>query len=166
MARSRVDAARLPLRSGGMISIRGLRGGAGVLAAVALGRLLVAVAIVAGVLGMHALSPAPAPTTSRGHGHHAVSGPAHHGGPAALSHAGLSHAGDAVPYQDHGGRHPGQVCQSGAVPSGAVPAPSAPGVVEPVVGSWWSGTATAAGDAGPGTGRGPPSLHELSISRT
>lgn len=68
---------------------------------------------------------------------------------------------------DHGRqRHPGQVCQSGALPAGIVlPAPPITGLI---VGSQAEVPAlvtTVAPTAAAGSGCGPPALTELSIWR-
>jgi hypothetical protein len=116
---------------------------------------LLVIAVLVGLVWMHAL----------GGGHAAAGAMAGHGAAATAS------ADDAC--GDHGGSspcpdHPGPVCQAGAVTGGIVLAPAAatgtiaPSRPEPVRVS----TATVAGDAGSGTGCGPPSLNMLSISRT
>ncbi|HEX6074813.1 MAG TPA: DUF6153 family protein [Micromonosporaceae bacterium] len=124
------------------------------------GRLALIVAILLGVLGMHAIT-SPVAVHSGGFGHGpAVAGQADHPGCERSAHPG------EVPCPDDGTGHPGAVCQAGAVTfASALPAPSDPGTpVTPVSSSPL--TATASEDAAHGTGCGPPSLTGLSISRT
>lgn len=118
-------------------------------------------ALVAGVLGMHALSPSGMPATGRHDMVMAVESPGHH---PTLAHAAgrdcrhLSDAGDGGTVMDHAGG----TCAAGGtstsyVPPAPTPAPTAH--VEPA--------ATACGGPAAGTadGRAPPDLSELQLLR-
>ncbi len=121
----------------------------------------------AGVIAMHGVDPvAAARATGSIAAHHAVGGrPAiehsHHNTDSKCHHSDSTH--EHCPHDSHQ-RH-GQVCQSGALTSA---------VALPALTSTFNGPAreprlsvtTAADDAGLGSGCGPPSLIELSISRT
>jgi hypothetical protein len=119
------------------------------------GVLVLVVALLFGVLGMHGLA-----SPASGHG----SRPEVTAGHSDCDRA--AHSGETPCPEDDTG-HPGPICQAGAVmfalampvPPGtvtSVPAPVAPSRL----------TATAAEEAAHGTGCGPPLLSELSISRT
>ena len=124
------------------------------------------VAIILGVLGMHALAPS-APLESHGvSGHEAasghvavVTGPSDHPDCERASHP------DQMPCPDDTDGHPGPMCQAGAVAFALMlPVPFGAGM--PVVAMTPRLTATVVEDAAHGTGCGPPSLTKLSISRT
>lgn len=127
-------------------------------------RPVLVLAILLGVLGMHALaSPASV------HGHSAGS---HHGaagswlvGPPVDVHAGHGYPDPcALPCPDDTG-HPGAVCEAAGVASAPILPLLAPtGTAVPSRQSRL--TVTAAEDAAHGSGCGPPSLTALSISRT
>ncbi|MEV4754770.1 DUF6153 family protein [Micromonospora sp. NPDC049559] len=113
-----------------------------------------------GLVVMHQLAGAP-----NVHAHHGAAPVA----PVARAHASADGAGCArgdggCPEHRHG--HPGQVCQ-GLVPHTATPLapplPATPRIAAPAV---LLGPDTAAYDAADGSGCGPPSLTQLSISRT
>lgn len=129
-------------------------------------RLVLVVAILLGVLGMHALA---FPASVHGHpvgSHHGVAGFWHTGsGPVGAEHAGHgSSVPCAVPCPDDTG-HRGAVCEAAAVASAPTLPPLAPtGTAVPSRQSRL--TVTAAEDAAHGSGCGPPSLTALSISRT
>jgi hypothetical protein len=105
---------------------------------------------------------------------HALTAGQHRGAPSVVGYAESVAAVDACAGHGrpsecppHQPEHPGPVCQAAAVPGVAVVAVPAPAVaagrvsdLRPVPVS----AATAAGDAGAGTGCGPPSLTMLSIS--
>jgi len=124
-------------------------------------RLVLVLAVLLGVLGMHALAP-----PASAHQHPAGS---HHGvwliSPPVAAHAGHgSPEPCAVPCPDDTG-HPGAVCEAAAVASAPTLPPLAPtGMAVPFRQSRL--TVTAAEDAAHGSGCGPPSLTALSISRT
>lgn len=116
------------------------------------------IALIAGLVWMHALSA----------GHQSDTVPA----------AGQVHSSAAADPCMNGDRHtecpvhlpehPGPICQSGALPAGAaaVTAASTAGVRIEVIVPGPVSAVTAALDRGAGSGRGPPSLTMLSISRT
>ena len=116
---------------------------------------LLAVLLALGVVGMHGLSAANAtPAMTMGHpvqqAQHAqhLSGCEHHDD-------GPSHA------------HPGPVCRSAAVPTApTIGLTMATAVLTVVAAPARVSPATVAEQAARGNGRGPPSLDELSISRT
>jgi hypothetical protein len=120
-------------------------------------------AVLAGLLWMHALTVGHHDFAAPRGGHPAGAPDAHHG----VAGANLCGHHDGVP---HGPArplgHPAQVCQSAAVAAGF--APTVPdacawfGPAPVAVPARWS----PAADAGAGTGCGPPSLTMLSISRT
>ncbi|WP_130345903.1 DUF6153 family protein [Herbihabitans rhizosphaerae] len=107
-------------------------------------------AVIAGIIGMHGLSP----------GLPALPAPAHHGSAPSVTHSGECDSGDCGGHSTHLGPE----CQSGALNHTAPvvldlaldSAVCAPRHVRP---------ATAAVDAARGSGRGPPSLSQLSILR-
>jgi hypothetical protein len=115
------------------------------------------VAIVLGVLGMHALTPS-APLESHGvSGHEAV----------VTDHPDCNRASrpDQTPCPDDTDGHPGPMCQAGAVAFALIlPVPFGAGM--PVAATTPRLTATVVEDAAHGAGCGPPSLTKLSISRT
>ncbi len=129
-------------------------------------RLVLVLAILLGVLGMHALA---SPASVLGHpagSDHGAAGSWH----TASWPVGAQHAGHgsfdtcAVPCPDDA-RHPGAVCEAAAVASAPTLPPLAPtGTAVPSRQSRL--TVTAAEDAAHGSGCGPPSLTALSISRT
>jgi hypothetical protein len=114
---------------------------------------LLAVLLAVGIVGMHGVSAADAtPATILGQ----------HGSPAPHS----QHAGECD--QDGPSHvHPGPVCKSAAVPTApTVGLAAATAVLTPAPKPARVSPATVAEQAARGNGRGPPSLDELSISRT
>ncbi len=148
-----------------------------------LARLLLLMAVVAGLVGMHSLGSPSLAAASPGHTtaiHSAqAAAAAHHGvhtqGHTQAAEQPVGHSDcPKDDHADHGGPcpnghgHPGAMCQSGA--------PTAPGALSvPALIATISSTlserlvvspTTAAAEAAAGSGCGPPSLSALSISRT
>jgi len=117
------------------------------------------VALLAGLLGMHALSPLPA-----------GGGPT----PTAVWHVEqhAQHSGhgdpDGQPLPGGHRQHSGPVCQAGAVGTSGVAGTAvlAVAVVQTPAGQPAALPLTAAAEAAGGSGCGPPSLMALSVSRT
>jgi len=120
-----------------------------------------ALALVAGVLGMHALSPAGMPAAGRHDVMMSAEAPGHHLAPVHVAGADcrhLSDAGDSGMAMDHAGG----TCAAGGTSTAYVPPALMPGVtarVEPA--------ATVGGGPAPGPvdGRAPPDLSELQLLR-
>ncbi|WP_338118081.1 DUF6153 family protein [Streptomyces coryli] len=126
---------------------------------------LLVLAVLVGLVGMHALAPGDAVAAERGPGAHAMSGHAAgghvstgHDDAAAVLAAACSHDEPA----GHGGQHADGTCASAGVAGAPVLAPPL-GVAEPAA----DGAAVLAVRNGPGSAaeRAPPSLAELQLLR-
>ncbi|HWG98965.1 MAG TPA: DUF6153 family protein [Pilimelia sp.] len=130
--------------------------------------LIIIMAVVGGLVWMHALSDGHGDAGNGGVRHGSADTPrTAHASVLAAGPGGEDHRDTSPCPADRSG-HPGPMCQSGAVPAGIAPAPpNAPAVaLPPPTRSTPSLARTTAADAGAGTGCGPPSLTLLSISRT
>ncbi|MFI0964576.1 DUF6153 family protein [Streptomyces sp. NPDC021080] len=118
-------------------------------------------AVVAGVLGMHALSPAGMPAAGRHDVMMSAGSPGHRPAPVHVAGAGCRHLSDA----GGGGMvmdHSGGTCAAGGTSTAYVPPALMSGVaarVEPA--------AAVSGGSAPGSvdGRAPPDLSELQLLR-
>ncbi|WP_407285408.1 DUF6153 family protein [Streptomyces sp. BP-8] len=123
-------------------------------------RVLLVLAVLAGVLAMHGLAPAVPPASA-----HAAPA-AHHAAPAALpAHTEAAGCGDC-PHAHHGGagghaQHADGTCAAGGTSAAPVlPAPAPAGTATCV-----SAAAPVAAPAASLGGRAPPSLSELQLLR-
>lgn len=116
--------------------------------------MLLVMAVLAGVLGMHGLAPGPAAAPQRGNGHTMVM--AHSGEAARMSDA-CAHPDGST---DHLAHADATCAAAGTVSAYAPPALSAalPGAPAPVAGA--TGVPASAG-----SGRAPPDLSELQLLR-
>ncbi|KAB1988875.1 DUF6153 family protein [Streptomyces triticiradicis] len=120
-----------------------------------------ALALIAGVLGMHALSPAGMPAAGRHDMIVSAESPGHHPAPVHVAGADCRHLSDA----DDGGMamdHAGGTCAAGGTSTAYVPPALTPGPAVRVE----SVAAVGGGPAaGPVDGRAPPDLSELQLLR-
>ncbi|MFF3889731.1 DUF6153 family protein [Streptomyces sp. NPDC001914] len=117
-------------------------------------------AVVAGVLGMHALSPAGMPAAGRHDVMMAAESPGHRPEPDHLAGADcrhLSDAGDGGMVMDH----TGGTCAAGGTSTAYVPPALTPGVAARAE----SAAAVGGPAPGPVDGRAPPDLSELQLLR-
>ncbi|MFE1287389.1 DUF6153 family protein [Streptomyces sp. NPDC058751] len=118
-------------------------------------------ALVAGVLGMHALSPAGMPAAGRHDVMMSAESPGHRPAPVHVAGADCRHLSDA----HDGGMtmdHAGGTCAAGGTSTAYVPPALTPGLAVRV------GSVAAVGGgpaAGPVDGRAPPDLSELQLLR-
>ncbi|MEU6270996.1 DUF6153 family protein [Streptomyces populi] len=118
-------------------------------------------AVVAGVLGMHALSPAGMPAAGRHDVMMSAESPGRHPVPAHVAGADcrhLSDAGDGGMAMDHAGG----TCAAGGTSTAYVPPALMPGLA---VGAEPAAAVAGGPAAGPAADRAPPDLSELQLLR-
>ncbi|MGV9253545.1 DUF6153 family protein [Streptomyces sp. NPDC003697] len=124
-------------------------------------RLLLVLAVVAGVLAMHALSPSGSPSAGQHVMMAALDGAEHHAVPAHAGGSSVPHLSDA----GHGGMamgHAGGTCAAGDTAASYVPPALLPW---PVVSGESAGTDSGNRVARTIDGRAPPDLSELQLLR-